>query len=148
MKFVHEYIDYPNQKNVDNGIWHYNMGKCYNYKGGNHTYYPHPNDKFFEADSWADVIKQQMIINRNNYITGWIAPDGEFFGCAAEEHENFAFYVLNKTQKDLEKSGWLKVYKTPQHLLAISPYKFSEYNYFGHPTLYQKITLEKLGIYV
>lgn len=148
MKFVHEYTDYPNQKNVDCGIWRYDMGQCYNRRGGYHNYHPHSMDEFFEADSWDDIIKQQMLADRNNYTTGWIAPDGEFFGCAAEDHDDMAEYVFNKSQRELEDTGWLKVYEVPWRLRAESLYDYGKYSYFGRPTTAQEATLERLGVHL
>lgn len=148
MKFVHEYNDYPSAKNVDNGIWLFENNRCYNRRGGYHEYRPHPMDEFFEADSWRDIIKQSFLKDRDKYITGWIAPDGEFFGCAPEDHDDLAEYVLEKTQSELEETGWLKVYEVPWRLRAIATYRedYGPYSYFGHPTEKQEITLERLGI--
>ena len=148
MKFVHEYNDYPNAKNVDGGIWEYNNGKCYNRYGGHHDYRPHPLDVFFEEDSWSDVIRIQLITNKDKYITGWISPNGGFFGCAPEDHDDVARYIFNKTQTELENAGYIKVYENPLRLRATASYNMGQYSYYcyNRPTSAQEITLERLGI--
>ena len=105
-------------------------------------------DEFFEADSWRDIIKQSFLKDRDKYITGWIAPDGEFFGCAPEDHDDLAEYVFEKTQSELEEAGWLKVYEVHWRLRAMATYRedYGPYSYFGRPTEKQLLTLERLGI--
>jgi len=148
MKFVHEYNDYPNAKNVDSGIWEFDGEFCYNRYGGYHVYHPHPLDIVFEEDSWDDVIRTQLITKKDKYITGWISPNGGFFGCAPEDHDDVARYIFNKTQIELEEAGYIKVYENPRRLRATASYNMEQYSYYcyNRPTSAQEITLERLGI--
>ena len=147
MKFVHKYEKNDEGKLLDGGIWLLDKGLCYNRKGGYHHYTPNELDEIFDADSWGDIIKQEMLAKKNDYTTGWIAPDGEFFGCAPEDHYDMAIYVLGaNTESELEDAGWLKVYKVPWRLRTMSSYYKEPYGYFGRPTPAQEITLERLGI--
>lgn len=144
--FVHEFIDFPNAKNVDNGWWEYDkeLGRVYNSVGGGHNYTPHPLNVFIEG-TWDTVMREDLLLHRNDYITGWIAPDGEFFGCSAMGHRDVAEYVFGKTERELEDSGYLKVYEIPACLRAEYSFK-NQYGYYGRPTQAQELTLERLGI--
>ncbi len=147
MTFIHKYTKNSEGKLLDGGIWLYDNGVCYNRKGGHHDYTPTNLDEIFEADSWAAIIKQEMLAKRNDYVTGWIAPSGEFFGCDAQDHYDMARYVLGAdTETELEDCGWIKVYEVPWRLRAISSYERKPYGYFGRPTLAQEETLKKLGV--
>lgn len=149
MTFIHKYEKNSEGKILDGGIWYYENGICYNRYGGCHIHAPTELDKVFEADSWATIIKQELLAKRNDYITGWIAPDGEFFGCDAESHYDMARYVLGaNTETELEDSGWLKVYEIPRRVLAMYSHNKNPYDYFGRPTPAQELTLERLGIEV
>ena len=148
MIFIHEYDDYPGQKNVDNGIWEFDGTFCYNRNGGRHIYTPHPMDKKFEAKGWDEVLKIELLANRDKYITGWISPNGDFFGCAPEDHDDVAKYIFDKTQRELEDAGYIKVYENPRRLRAASLKTMELYSYYCYerPTSAQEITLERLGI--
>lgn len=41
---------------------------------------------------------------------GWIAPDGEFFGCNYAQHDYVAQHVIGCTVGQLETSGWIRAY--------------------------------------
>lgn len=45
----------------------------------------------------------------NSYLTGWVSPSGEFFGCDFTMHSFHATYVQNKHERELEEDGWLKI---------------------------------------
>ena len=148
MIFIHEYDVSPNQKIIDSGIWEFDGTFCYNRYGGFHTYIPHPMDKKFEAESWNEVLKIELLANRDKYITGWISPDGEFFGCDVRDHDDMARYVLGQSQTALEKNGWVKVYENPAHVRAMAHHNMKRYDYYCDkiPTPEQEETLERLGI--
>lgn len=144
--FVHEFVDYPNVKNIDNGWWEYDeeLGRVYNLMGGWHNYTPHPLNIFIKG-TWEDVMREDLLLHRNDYVTGWIAPDGEFFGCSAMGHRDVAEYIFGKTERELEDSGYLKIYENPARLRAEYNFK-NQYSYYGRPTQAQELTLERLGV--
>lgn len=148
MTFIHEYDDYPGQKNVDNGIWEFDGTFCYNRNGGHHIYTPHPMDKKFEAESWDEVLKAELLANRYKYTTGWISPNGAFFGCDVEDHDDMARYVLGQSQTTLERSGWIKVYENPARVRAMAHHNMKRYDYYCEkiPTQEQEEVLTRLGI--
>ena len=80
--------------------------------------------------------------------TGWISPDGEFWGCGPQDHYKLATIDLGRNDEtDLEAEGWIKIYTYPieMRLAGISTPK-NVYDYFGKPTEAQKNTLTMKGI--
>ena len=150
MTFVHEFVDYPSQKDVDNGFWEYEDGMCYNRFGGHHDYKEHPLNKFFTADSWDDVLK--YTIRDDTQITGWLAPDGTFYGCAPMDHMYLEDHVLQRDASELEDEGWIKIYENPINMRILHLDKYDEelppYDYLGaqYPTPQQQEVLIKKGL--
>ena len=141
MKLIHEYND---DGTVDNGWWEFDGSYCYNRYGGRHPYAPGLHDEIVES-SWEEVLRDDFLKHKDEFITGWLAPNGDFFGCAPEDHWDMAKYVFGKTERELEDSGYLKIYEVPFRLRALLNNK-TAYGYFGRPTEAQMITLENLGI--
>ena len=146
MTFVREFVDYPSQKNVDNGIWEYENGICYNRFGGHHSYTEHPLNKFFTADSWDDVLK--YTIRDDTQITGWLAPDGTFYGCAPMDHMALEDHVIQRDASELENEGWIKIYKNSMNMRMFHDEELPPYDYLGahYPTPQQKEVLFKKGL--
>ena len=149
MKFVHEFIDYPNHKDVDNGWWEFDekQNRCINSMGGWHSYHPHPKDEFIEG-TWDDVIVANLKMDKDNHITGWISPEGDFFGCAPQDHYKVATYIYGCSERELEDKGFVKIYELPFCMRDISEgYGYSNrYGYFGRPTMAQQDVLDRLGL--
>ena len=146
MTFVHEFVDYPSQKNVDNGIWEYENSICYNRFGGHHSYTEHPLNKFFTADSWDDVLK--YTIRDDTQITGWLAPDGTFYGCAPMDHMALEDHVIQRDASELENEGWIKIYKNSMNMRMFHDEELPPYDYLGahYPTPQQQEVLLKKGL--
>lgn len=150
MTFLREFVDYPSQKDVYNGIWEYEDGICYNRFGGHHDYKEHPLSEFFTADSWDDVLK--YTIRDDTQITGWLAPDGTFYGCSPMDHMALEDHVLQRDATELEDEGWIKIYENPINIRMrhISEYDedLPQYDYLGmhYPTPQQKEVLLKKGL--
>jgi hypothetical protein len=149
MKFLHEFLEYNNGTTRDNGWWKIDGDRLYNIRGGWHCYTPSPNDIIIEADSWDDVPMDYLL--NNNAITGWIAPDGTFYGCDAEEHELIAERVLKTSETMLEDQGYVKIFRNPSYLIYTMRqrgYDISTYEFVGARTRLtdaQRITLEHKG---
>ena len=109
MKFLHEYNVLPNGTAVDNGWWEIRGDRCVNMRGAGHPYTPSPNDEIKES-TWDKIIAET--VRDDSEKTGWISPDGEFFGCAPMDHDSLAWYVIGKTQRELELAGWCKIYRS------------------------------------
>lgn len=43
------------------------------------------------------------------YKTGWLSPNGKFFGCDYRNHASQAKYVHGKSENELENEGWVKI---------------------------------------
>lgn len=150
MIFVREFVDYPSQKDVYNGIWEYDDGICYNRFGGHHDYKEHLLNEFFTADNWDDVLK--YTIRDDTQITGWLAPDGAFYGCSPMDHMALEDHVLQRDATELEDEGWIKIYENSINMRMHHISKYGEdlpqYDYLGmhYPTPQQQEVLLKKGL--
>lgn len=110
MRFLHEFCNpvNPNCKRYDNGWWQIDGDRLINPYGGHHSYNPSPDDEIIEANSWSDIIR--LTIRDDSQMTGWVSPDGEFYGCKYSDHSDLAEYYIGKTERELETLGWVKIY--------------------------------------
>lgn len=149
MKFLHEFLEYNDGTTCDNGWWEIDGDRLYNIRGGWHCYTPSPDDIIIETDSWDDVPMDYLL--NDNAITGWIAPDGTFYGCDAEEHELITERVLKTSETMLEDQGYVKIFRNPGYLIYTmrqQGYDISTYEFVGARTRLtdaQRITLEHKG---
>ena len=98
MKFVLE----------NNSWWQLKDNYVYNMFGGRHLAEP---DLFtVEAPDWED-LDWSCLLDRESY-TGWIAPDGTWFGCADGDHGLIAKFLLKSSETQLEQKGWVKIYRS------------------------------------
>lgn len=149
--FVHEFVDYPNLKNHDNGWWEFdeNTQKVYNRNGGWHELHYHPMNEFKEM-TWDEVIA--MDVRDDTCYTGWVSPDGTWYGCEPMDHELMARCYFKTTEEKLENEGWIKVTEIPSYLLAMAPdvypdrYEYHFFNPYGYITKAQEKTLAEHGI--
>lgn len=116
MLFYHEKL----LNGVDNGFWEVDeddligaesgdVVRLYNQFGGYHYHILTNEDSFISVPSWGDLPWKDILI-KPNALLGWISPSGEFFGCDYHDHEIVAEYVLNSSERELEKQGWVKIY--------------------------------------
>ena len=116
MLFYHEKL--PN--GISNGFWEVDeddligaksddLVRLFNQFGGYHYHILTSGDKFIFVPSWDDLSWKDILIKPNASL-GWISPSGEFFGCDYRDHEKVAEYVLNSSERELEKQGWVKIY--------------------------------------
>ena len=139
--FVHEFQDVNGLGILDNGWWQIVDGVAYNSLGGHHNYTPHPMEEFRVFKDWGDLYEHTT--RDDSQTTGWISPDGEFFGCRRYDHHRLEMYVIKKGDcKELEANGWIKIYFNPLSLTGIC----DEYGYFGSPNKKQRKVLESKGI--
>ena len=109
-KFLHEYSRYSNGLIVDNGWWKISENGKYlkNRCGGYHSYIPREDDVICEANGWDDLDYSYLLQPNSKY--GWIDRDGKFYGCDYTHHSALAERVLKKSERELEKLGWIKVF--------------------------------------
>lgn len=118
--FLHEITRYINGQTSDNGWWEIRGSKLYNRCGGWHDYVPSPDDEIRES-TWDEIMRET--VRDDAQITGWIAPDGTFYGCAPEDHSLLARYVLGASERELEKRGYAKIFSVPSYVRHSEPYE-------------------------
>lgn len=53
------------------------------------------------------------MLRDDTLVTGWIDPDGRWYGCRPEDHDEFMHLYLEKEVKDAEREGWIRVRSGP-----------------------------------
>lgn len=121
--YLHEYNHYNDGSIVDNGYWEIDFYdipdnikdlvgctcRVYNICGGWHNVTIEANDEIIQADSWDD-LDYTYLLNPHSRL-GWLSPEGEFYGCKYFEHRMIADRVIHKDERELEREGWVKMYK-------------------------------------
>lgn len=109
--------------------------RLYNQFGGYHYHILTSEDRFISVSHWDDLPWKDVLINPDSEL-GWISPSGEFFGCDYRDHEKVAEYILNSSERELEKQGWVKIYSCDG---------LQWYHERLHPTEEQKCVLREKG---
>lgn len=100
---------------IDNFWWELStehaLNDCtvYNYAGGKMTGLNCTNSHIVEADSWEFLDWKGTDLWSNQYKTGWLAPNGKFYGCDYKFHSMSANLVHHKTESEMEKAGYMKI---------------------------------------
>lgn len=145
-RFLHEISTYPNGITLDNGWWEIRGCRLYNRVGGWHDYRPSETDEIREC-TWEDIVRET--VRDDTQTTGWIAPDGTFYGCAPMDHSDLAECVLHTTERDLEARGYVKIYENPIQLRRAYP-EYGPYSYIRcdghHPNEAQLRILHEKGL--
>ena len=146
MRFLHEYNVPSNGPVSDNGYWVIRNGYVENARGGRHRYEPSPDDEIVAYDSWESLYKHT--VRDDSQITGWIAPNGEFFGCKPEDHDKMCTYYFGaRNELALEKMGYIKIFENPWRLRAMKPeLPHYDYGWATVPTAAQWDTLIAKGV--
>lgn len=111
MIFVHEFREGNDGHVYDNGWWQLRGDMLFNRNGGRHAYTPHPKDEKIES-TWDEVIKRSLIEHSGDYRTGWLSPDGRFYGCDYMDHRLVAEYIFDDDEIGLEEKGYCKLYRS------------------------------------
>ena len=150
MLFVHEFAEYGDGSVHDNGWWEYDpiSERVYNRNGGYHYLHHRPEEEIIES-TWDEILART--IRQDSYTTGWIAPDGEFFGCAPMDHLRLAEYYLKVKEEQLEENGWIKITEVPWWAKGRYPelngrYEYHFFNPYKHITQAQYKTLKDKGL--
>lgn len=53
--------------------------------------------------------KGTHVYDNEKYLSGWLSPNGEFYGCDYRSHDSLARYVLHKETYELENEGYIKI---------------------------------------
>ena len=62
-----------------------------------------------QAKSLDELDWNTSTILNDTYKTGWLSPEGKFFGCNAYNHRKQAQIVHKKSETDLEEEGWIRI---------------------------------------
>lgn len=120
-----------------NGWWEIEGTYAVNRCGGRHHFEKGKYDKVVEAEDW-DHLDYSYLIKPDSEF-GWISPNGDWYGCNYRDHVPVAEFYLKKSERELEKSGWVKVYFDSW---GRERHWFSDKDII---TDKQKITLSRLG---
>lgn len=112
-KFLHEYRESRDGTRIDNGWWEIDGDRLVNQNEGWHYYNPSEDDEIKECE-WEDIIRDT--IRDDTLTTGWVSPDGTFYGCASTDHRFLAEYIFNMNEIELEVKGYAKIYENPIEL--------------------------------
>ena len=87
-----------------------------------------------EAKSWFDLNWEGTKVYSSIYHTGWVSPNGEFYGCDCEYHDKQAMFVHKVSLRELEKLGFIKItkklYGNEYIVLNTSNVTISQYEWF------------------
>ncbi len=62
-----------------------------------------------EANDVCDLDWYGTKIYDNNYLTGWLAPNGNFYGCDFKHHKEQAKFVHKISEQQIEEKGFIKI---------------------------------------
>jgi hypothetical protein len=65
--------------------------------------------KVAEASDWDQLDWYGTAVYDNKYETGWLSPQGIFYGCNYRSHNAQAVYIHKCEERELEETGWLKL---------------------------------------
>lgn len=89
------------------------------------------------AEDFSMLDWTNSVILNNNYETGWLSPEGKFYGCDYEHHAAQAYFVHKCFECDLERKGFIKltyVDRRAKRLVAL--YNKIDNKYFITPKQY------------
>ena len=102
-----------------------NNATIYNYFGGCQSNIDLNGKLIIEADDWSDLDWKGTDVYSDSFKTGWLSPDGDFYGCSNEEHLQQAHFVHKKYENELEQQGWIKIRRDltkPSQVTALLSY--------------------------
>lgn len=99
---------------INNFWWEIEDDKLYNMVGGHQLadWYKIEDEDVVEVNDWKDLDWIGTEIYDDTLKTGWINRDGKFFGCGSQWHSRQSEFIHNKTERELELLGWIKVYRS------------------------------------
>lgn len=65
--------------------------------------------EIISANNFLELNWHNTCVYDNRYKTGWLDPNGIFFGCDYRFHEEQAKLIHNKTDIQLENLGYIKI---------------------------------------
>lgn len=99
---------------IDNYWWELEGDLVVNCVGGFHSAksYNFTEKDIVEVDDWSDLDWNGTSLCSDEYKTGWLDRQGKLYGCDYMAHDRQAEFVHKQSTKELEKTGWIRVYKS------------------------------------
>ena len=83
----------------------------------------------WQPKAGTTILAQEQVKNKDEFIDrhrkeifdyliekdsdfGWLAPNGEFYGCAWANHERLAEDYFGEEEGQLERKGWIRVFRS------------------------------------
>lgn len=66
-----------------------------------------------KADDWYSLDWHGTAVLGDEFVTGWLLPDGTFFGCEYHLHDVQAHVVHRKEEREMEMAGCVKITYSP-----------------------------------
>ena len=124
-----------------------NNATVYNYICGKQSFLDLTKFTIVEAYDWCDLDWKGTAIFDNKYKTGWLSPDGVFFGCSYECHSMQARFLHKCHEGNLEQCGWIKLARDKNNPAKVTALLGVDKNYNPIiPTRKQMIFLKECGI--
>lgn len=113
-KFLHNYVTYSNGETMDNGWWKIDGKYLYNRCGGRQYYEPSiDKGEIVEAEDFDDLYKKLFklgkLFNNIDEKCGWLSREGVYYKCDYEGHDRYAELTFDKSERQLEEEGWVKI---------------------------------------
>ena len=69
---------------------------------------------FPDEDSFVEYHRKDIYsyLIKEDSDLGWLSPEGDFYGCDWAAHEEVANLYFNKSDLELEKEGWIKIFRS------------------------------------
>lgn len=96
-----------------------------------------------EASSLSELDWNDTLVLNKKLRTGWLNPDGEFFGCVPWCHRLQAEIIHQKTEVELEEEGWVRITYNPTDAQKVLVAGFGASDDFIYPTTAQLTYLYK-----
>lgn len=84
----------------------------YNMFGGKNSGNDIRDYEIVDANGWACLDYFGTIVYHDSYKTGWLSPDGKFYGCDYTSHMTHARLVHKCSERELEEKGFIKITKS------------------------------------
>lgn len=98
--------------------WEYNASTplnnatLYSFGFGYSTGYDLTGYEIVEANYLTELNWEGTKVLSDSYTTGWLSPEGKFYGCDYEYHDKQAFYVhAVSSLREMEDLGFIKLTK-------------------------------------
>lgn len=67
-----------------------------------------------DEDSFEDTHRKDLYsyLIKSDSDLGWLSPAGDFYGCDWASHSEVANLYFGKTDLELEKEGWVKIFRS------------------------------------